>query len=241
MSGRYVTLNTEIQKISILINENPDRYRAEDEESVENMLSGILDFAITAHEGQKRKGTKIPYIVHPIETAIILAQNNASNEAICAGILHDVLEDTVGDENEICERLDRVGLSSERVLQIVYGTSEPSKLLAKQGDVEEESWKERKVHTIKYLESLGNDELSVDIKLVACADKLSNIRAMVNDYEQYKKEGKDGSELFERFNAPSSDQQWYYEALVIALKDLVELPMYREFADLVLKLFTKLS
>lgn len=205
------------------------------------MLSGILDFAINAHEGQTRKGTKIPYIVHPIETAIILAQNNASNEAICAGILHDVLEDTDGEEDEIRRRLDNAGLSSEKVLQIVYGTSEPSKLLAKQDGVEEESWKERKVHTIKYLSGLGNDELSVDIKKVACADKLSNLRAMVNDYEQYEREGKAGSELFKRFNAPRSDQQWYYESLVIALKDLTELPMYRELADLVLKLFKRQS
>lgn len=201
------------------------------------MLSNILDFAIKAHAGQIRKGTEIPYIVHPVETAIILAQNNASNEAICAGILHDVLEDTAGQEDEIRKRLDKVGLSSEKVLQIVYGTSEPSKLLGKQSGAEEESWKERKVHTIKHLDGLGNDELSVDIKLVACADKLSNIRAMVNDYEQYERDGKAGSELFERFNAPSSDQQWYYESLVIALKDLAELPMYRELATLVLKLF----
>jgi len=203
------------------------------------MLSGILDFAINAHAGQTRKGTEIPYIVHPIETAIILAQNNASNEAICAGILHDVLEDTTGQEDEIRKRLDAVGLSSEKVLRIVYGTSEPSKLLAKQSGAEEESWMERKVHTTKYLDGLGNDELSVNIKLVACADKLSNIRAMVNDYEQYKREGKDGSELFERFNASRSDQQWYYESLVMALKDLAELPMYRELADLVLKLFKR--
>lgn len=205
------------------------------------MLSNILDFAIKAHEGQIRKGTEIPYIVHPIETAIILAQNNASNEVICAGILHDVLEDTDGQMDEIRKRLDKVGLSSEKVLQIVYGTSEPSKLLAKQGGAEEESWKERKVHTIKYLDGLGNDELSVDIKLVACADKLSNLRAMVNDYEQYERDGKAGSELFERFNAPSSDQQWYYESLVIALKDLADLPMYRELANLVLKLFKSQS
>ena len=39
------------------------------------MLSGILDFAIKAHADQTRKGTNIPYIVHPIETAIILAQD----------------------------------------------------------------------------------------------------------------------------------------------------------------------
>ncbi|KUO70804.1 MAG: hypothetical protein APF81_12785 [Desulfosporosinus sp. BRH_c37] len=97
------------------------------------MLSGLLDFAIKAHAKDKRKGTEIPCIVHPIETAIILAQNNASNEAICAGILHDVLEDTVGDEGEIRQRLDRVGLSSEKVLWIVYGVSEPSKLIEKQG------------------------------------------------------------------------------------------------------------
>ena len=204
-----------------------------------NMLSGILDFAIEAHANQKRKGTNIPYIVHPIETAIILAQNNASNEAICAGILHDVLEDTDGEEEEIRRRLDRVGLSSEKVLRIVHGTSEPSKLIAKRVSGDEGPWRERKAHTIKYLSELGNSELDIDIKMVACADKLSNIRAMVNDYEQYERKGEIGTELFKRFNAPCSDQQWYYESLIAALKDLEELPMYREFADLVRKLFER--
>ena len=60
---------------------------------------------------------------------------------------------------------------------------------------------------------------------------------MVNDYEQYERDGKAGSELFERFNAPRSDQQWYYESLVMALKDLAELPIYRELDELVVKLF----
>ena len=51
----------------------------DEDEGGTNSLSGILDFEIKAHTNQKRKGTIIPYIVHPIETTISLAQNNASN------------------------------------------------------------------------------------------------------------------------------------------------------------------
>lgn len=108
------------------------------------LLSAILDFALKAHAEQKRKGTDIPYIVHPIETAIILAQNNASDEAIYAGILHDILEDTAENVGSISLILDKAGLNTETILQILKGVTEPSKLLAKETG--------QKEHTIHFLE-----------------------------------------------------------------------------------------
>ena len=52
--------------------------------------------ATRAHAGQKRKGTDRPYILHPEQVAAALARHYPSDEAlICAGYLHDALEDTV--------------------------------------------------------------------------------------------------------------------------------------------------
>ena len=50
-------------------------------------------FAMKAHEGAFRKGTKVPYIVHPLETAVIVSMMSEDEELVCAAILHDVVED----------------------------------------------------------------------------------------------------------------------------------------------------
>lgn len=51
-------------------------------------------FATKAHEGQVRKYSGEPYIVHPIEVSEIVARHNGSREMIAAALLHDVVEDT---------------------------------------------------------------------------------------------------------------------------------------------------
>ena len=60
--------------------------------------TGIVDkaiaFAVRKHSGTPRKGTKIPYIVHPMEAAAIVAGMTDDQELIAAALLHDTLEDT---------------------------------------------------------------------------------------------------------------------------------------------------
>ena len=57
-------------------------------------IQEAIIFATLAHEGQKRKGTNIPYIVHPMEVMQILTECHCNDDVIIAGILHDTLEDT---------------------------------------------------------------------------------------------------------------------------------------------------
>jgi (p)ppGpp synthase/HD superfamily hydrolase len=58
-----------------------------------DLVRRARDFAATAHEGQKRKYTGEPYIVHPIAVAELLAELGHPDEVLAAALLHDVVED----------------------------------------------------------------------------------------------------------------------------------------------------
>ena len=63
-----------------------------DEKEIESIVSAY-EFANKKHAGQFRKSGE-PYIIHPINVAIILTTIYADSATIKAGLLHDVLEDT---------------------------------------------------------------------------------------------------------------------------------------------------
>lgn len=65
-----------------------------------NIQKAIV-FATLKHQNQKRKGTDIPYIVHPMEVMQILTDMRCNENIIIAGILHDTLEDTATTPKEI--------------------------------------------------------------------------------------------------------------------------------------------
>ena len=67
------------------------------------MVEKAYQVAYKAHEGQLRKSGE-PYIIHPVCVAIILAELELDKESIIAGILHDVVEDTVLTVEELKER-----------------------------------------------------------------------------------------------------------------------------------------
>ena len=67
-----------------------------------SMIEKAFDIAYHAHEGQFRKSGEA-YIIHPLWVGIILADLELDKETIVAGILHDVVEDTVMTEDEITE------------------------------------------------------------------------------------------------------------------------------------------
>jgi (p)ppGpp synthase/HD superfamily hydrolase len=151
-------------------------------------LYDAIELAARAHHGQVRKGTEIPYIVHPLAVAGILIHANCPEHLVIAGILHDTLEDTPVTLEEIQSQF------GQEVADLVAALSEPDK---------KAPWEERKAHTIQYL----GDKATDDVLLVAVADKLDNIRAI--------REGlaSDGEAFWLRFNRPRENQKWYYQRL----------------------------
>lgn len=178
------------------------------------IIEKALKLAVAAHEGQTKKGTDVPYIVHPVEVAIILMKNGASDKMVTAGILHDTLEDTDVSEKTIRDDF------GEKVLGYVIGASE---VLENRDKV---SWKERKDHTVRFLA-----DAPVDIKMISCADKLSNIRSVGRNNPKEK------DDFWNRFNAGYEDQKWYYKSLIESLSKLEGIAMYEEFKILVEKIF----
>ena len=114
------------------------------------------NFAIDAHDGQRRKSDKSkPMIIHPINVANILSEYGFDENVVAAGYLHDTVEDTKVTLDDIKNSF------GEDIASLVEGASEPDKSL---------SWEERKKHTIETIKTLD-----LRHKAVIAADKISNL------------------------------------------------------------------
>ncbi|WP_159799147.1 HD domain-containing protein [Flavobacterium sp. MK4S-17] len=75
---------------------------------MEDILKKVLDFADSAHDGQKRKYTSEKYIVHPVRVMQTCREYTDSLPVLAAALLHDVLEDTAVESGELLEFLKTV-------------------------------------------------------------------------------------------------------------------------------------
>ena len=177
------------------------------------MFEEAVKFATQAHAGQKRTGTNLPFIMHPLEVASIVAAMTTDEEMLCAAVLHDVLEDCSHiSRNDILENFGK------RVTALV----------AQESEDKSKSWVERKGRTIEFLKK----EASRNAKIIALGDKLANIRSMARDYEAL------GDELWLRFNMKDKDMQgWYYKGLIAGFEELKEYREYQEYCSLVRQVF----
>lgn len=180
------------------------------------LFSRAVAFAAKMHDGAVRKGTEIPYIVHPVETAAIAATITDDEEVLAAAVLHDVMEDCGVSEEELA------GLFGARVAAIVLAESQMG-----QGDPRE-SWEQRKREAIEKLKRGDRDQ-----KIVALGDKLSNMRAISRDYELH------GEAIFFRFHQHDKRRHaWYYRSCAALLEDeLGDTDAWRELDALIRGVF----
>ncbi len=171
-------------------------------------------FAIDAHCGTERRGKGFPYIIHPMEAAAIVATITSDPEMLAAAILHDTVEDTDATFEQIRE------LFGERVATLVHHETAPLP--------SDTPWRIRRQAQVDLLAAAPYDS-----KVVAIGDKLSNLRAIANDYKLI------GDKLWQRFSAPNGmeDVAWYYRKLSVALSDLDGTLPYQEFLKLLEETF----
>lgn len=128
----------------------------------EAMLTRAFEFARDAHAGQRRKSGE-PFIDHPIEVAIILADLHMDVETLCAAILHD----TVEDSDVTLEQVEE--LFGEAVAQLVDGVTKISR-------IEVGSLSDEQAQTIRKMFVAMNKDIRVVV--IKLADRLHNMRTL---------------------------------------------------------------
>lgn len=181
------------------------------------LLDKAIKFATDVHEGQLRKGSNVPYILHPVEAAAIVGTMTTDDEILAAAILHDVVEDTDTTIEQVRE------IFGERVAELVASETEDKREhLSAQS-----TWKIRKQETIDHLKTAP-----IEVKMITLGDKLSNIRTINRDYDAI------GDELWQRFNQKDKNEHyWYYQSIADCLTELKNQQAYKEYCELVQKTF----
>lgn len=162
-------------------------------------IQKAIQFASKVHQvdqDQRRKGTTIPYIVHPLALGLILARAGATEDQVVAGILHDTIEDCEPYGSVTKELLAQE--FGEAVAEMVNDVTEQDKTLP---------WGERKQSALDHIPHMPKDSL-----LVKTADMLHNLTDSIYFYQQT------GENYITHFSASKEKQLERYIKVVAALK-----------------------
>jgi (p)ppGpp synthase/HD superfamily hydrolase len=172
-----------------------------------DLIELALVEALTAHRQQKRKGDGMtPYIVHPVGVAIELARYTHDQDILIAAILHDVLEDTDYSPRKLGRLFGR------NVLRLVKEVTDKHPRA---------SWQVRKNEYLKHLSTASRSA-----SLIACADKINNVRSIVTAYQRF------GDAIWKRFAAAKEEKIKFYEEVARIVGKRFPNPLEKELRRL---------
>ena len=184
------------------------------------LVSEAVAFAVKAHDGMRRKKSDSPYILHPMEAAVIVGTMTNDQNLIAAAALHDVVEDAGVTIEEVEEKFGK------RVRELVESETED-----KRADLPpEETWRIRKEESLRVLKEAED----LDVLMVWLGDKLANMRSLYRDFKV------EGVAMWQRFNQKNvKEQAWYYNSIVEYTKRLSHTSAWLEYKTLTELVFGK--
>lgn len=185
---------------------------------MENIVDKAAKFAIKAHQGQRRKVSKLPYILHPMEAASIAATMTNNEEVIAAALLHDTIEDTSVTIEEIEKEF------GPYVTKLVKSETEDKR----KNRSAAETWEIRKRESLEELK----ESKDINVKIVWLSDKLSNMRSFYRGFLR------DGEAIWEQFHEKNPmKQQWYYRTIAEYTNELSDQVAWLEYDELLNRIF----
>jgi (p)ppGpp synthase/HD superfamily hydrolase len=187
-----------------------------------------LVIAALVHAKAPRKGTAIPYIIHPVHVAAILQRHRYADPVVIAGLLHDVLEDIDYDDGALQVAMHATFPKADLppgvldgtayrpiftrfllaefggdVFNLVQGMTEP-----KNDGGPRRNWRERRETILERLRG-GPD----DLVALKAADVLHNVQSIAEDI------GHHGATVLGRFKASPADTLWYYSSVAAIVQE----------------------
>jgi (p)ppGpp synthase/HD superfamily hydrolase len=171
-----------------------------------------LTLAARAHQQQKRKGTDVPYVVHPIHVSTILLRHGFPEEVILTGLLHDVVEDQ--DVPLVTIEAD----FGQSIAEMVAALTE-----RKREGTQERPWETRKRELLAQVRQAGDAVIAVK-----AADSLHNARALAADLRRT------GAGIWTYFRVgPGPSLQFYRQVAELVRSRLGAHPLAEELEDAV--------
>jgi len=161
-----------------------------------------INYMVDVHRKECRKGNNLPKSSHLFSVAAILLKHGYPDDVVVAGLLHDVVEDTDHNIEEIEKKF------GSTVAEYVWAETEIAK---------SNPWRLRKETQIKKIKKAKEE-----VKVIAAADKLHNLYSL---YEDYALQGED---VWQNFNAEKKEIIWYYETVTAAICHNVEGEIFSE-------------
>jgi (p)ppGpp synthase/HD superfamily hydrolase len=160
-------------------------------EAFSERYDAALVLAARAHRDQTRKGSDVPYLVHPVHVSVILLRYGFSEDVAIAGLLHDVVE----DQDVPLSRIES-GFGPA-VAEMVAALTERKREAGRP-----RPWEVRKEEALTHIR-----EASLEAVAVKAADALHSTRALAADLRR------EGPSLWSSFSRGPAKSLWYYQTV----------------------------